>query len=35
MNQSDFREALDTKFLANGAMLVVEKAVVIITRHSV
>jgi len=34
MYQSDFREVLNTKFLENGAMLVVEKAEVIITRHS-
>jgi len=35
MNQPDFREVLNTMLLANGAMLVVEKTLIIMTRHSV
>jgi hypothetical protein len=34
-DQSDFREALNTMLLVNGAMQVIEKAVVFMSRHSV
>jgi hypothetical protein len=34
-DQSDFREALNTLLFVNGAMFVIEKAVVFMTRHGV